>query len=564
MDFWNSGDVYSDGLGSGAVYYQRLADDGEEVPRLKGLYKHVTGIMGDLEVGIRNSPTSLSSELRGQAAAERSKELQAINRAWGIQLDDTYLQNKNFYRDLIEAINIKLSSQKIFQRNRERLLYTGKTGQSKGTGKIDISKFFGSYFPKAFNENREHLASRVASRAHGVTIEDAARQVLEEEMPEILRSALIEMYSSDTFNANWENVGNNKAINQQTQGAYQEIVDGLMQFGNARDNPFLDAVWRTYNFDELINELVKNFSEKKQNFKKRDFDKNGVITKVTARQTTAGVLAELQATLVAQLANQMNGDTFQVMHTGAMNNQKSDFTVGYQVDLGNFFEEQRRQMYEARELTDSTRAENILATGQATQWMMENATDYEFIGYVNQKNYDLGKDFKGFSSGAAISLATFEEVANQIPTMSELASQNLIGALMQFGDGAVGTDAQREVILQSLASAMAYFLFDDFTTISLSNNPTGFNAIHLFQLSGLFIPLSYLLEVSADAIDLGWERTNAIFKFSLNSPGIIYGDIPLEDYTHDMWVEQGEYALYHTTLTFTFLSSFQELMTQVL
>lgn len=87
-------------------------------------------------------------------------------------------------------------------------------------------------------------------------------------------------------------------------------------------------------------------------------------------------------------------------------------------------------MYEARELTDSTRAENILATGRATQWMMENATDYEFIGYVNQKNYDLGKDFKGFSSGAAISLATFEEVANQIPTMSELASQNLIGALM--------------------------------------------------------------------------------------------------------------------------------------
>lgn len=72
----------------------------------------------------------------------------------------------------------------------------------------------------------------------------------------------------------------------------------------------MDAVWRTYNFDELINELVKNFSEKKQSFKKRDFDKNGVITKVTARQTTAGILAELQATLVAQLANQMNGDTF--------------------------------------------------------------------------------------------------------------------------------------------------------------------------------------------------------------------------------------------------------------
>lgn len=65
MDFWNSEDVYSDGLGSGAVYYQRLADDGEEVPQLKGLYKHVTGIMSDLEVGIRNSPTSLSSELRG-------------------------------------------------------------------------------------------------------------------------------------------------------------------------------------------------------------------------------------------------------------------------------------------------------------------------------------------------------------------------------------------------------------------------------------------------------------------------------------------------------------------
>lgn len=564
MDFWNSEDVYGNDLGSYRVFYERLNDDGEEVPRLAALYRHITGRMSGIELGINGNPSLFVNELKAQAEAERGKEVAAISQTWGIHLDSSYLTSKDFYRQLIEALNIKLSSQKIFQRNKERLVYSGKTGRSKSTGKVDVSKFLGSYFPKVFDENRARLSSRVAARGKGIRIEDAAREVLNEEMPEMLRQALINMYSSDTFNENWEKVGNNQQINEETRGAYQGIIDSLNQFGNARDNPFLDAVWRTYNFDGLINQLVDSFSSKNQQFNKRNWDKNGVIGKITAQQTTAGIFAELQNSLVAQLASDLDGGVFEVKHTGAINEQKADYTVGYEINLDDFFNEQEKQILLAKDETNSVRLQNILATDRATQWMMENTTDYNFIGYVNAKNYDLNQSFNGFRAGSPIKLSHLSGILAQIPTLNYAATDTLIGALMQFGSGAIGTDSQREAILNSLASALAYFLFDDFSTISLSNNPTGMNAIHMFWLSGLYIPLSFFLEVCADAIQEGWEKVDDYFQFTLSSPPIKFGDEELENYTHEMWVEQGEIALESTTLTFTFLSSFQELMAQML
>ena len=54
-------------------------------------------------------------------------------------------------------------------------------------------------------------------------------------------------------------------------------------------------------------------------------------------------------------------------------------------------------------------------------------------------------------------------------------------------------------------------LFDDFASLVSEGNESSFNAIHLFWLSGFYIPLSFFLEVCADAIKLGWEKTDDYF-----------------------------------------------------
>jgi hypothetical protein len=74
---------------------------------------------------------------------------------------------------LIEALTIKLNTQKIFERNKARLLYEGKTKKSKGTGKIDVSKFLGTYFPKAFQAAAPTIESEIANRTSGMKVERA-------------------------------------------------------------------------------------------------------------------------------------------------------------------------------------------------------------------------------------------------------------------------------------------------------------------------------------------------------------------------------------------------------
>lgn len=390
----------------------------------------------------------------------------------------------------------------------------------------------------------------------------AVQKSLEAHMPEILRQALIDMYSSETFNPGWENVGNNAQINEETRGAYQEIVNSLKNF-TAQGNWLLDQVWKTYNFDGLIRDLTNHFAKQKKPVAKRTWNKKK-IEKVTVNQSTAGVMAELQNVVLIAAANGLQGGGLEVMHTGNINKQKSDFTIGYQIDLTGFYQQWQAEVEATRSEDDSIRLQNILAANKATAWLTENSTDYNFIMYTNAKNYDINSSFKGFKSGTAVSMKNLSSVMAQIPSMNSIAVDTLIGALLQFGSGAIGTDAQREAILHSLAGAMAYFLFDDFASLVSEGNESSFNAIHLFWLSGFYIPLSFFLEICADAIKLGWEKTDDYFQFKLDSPNIKYGEIPLDEYTQEMWYTQRQEALNSTTLTFTFLSSFQSLMAQVL
>ena len=100
---------------------------------------------------------------------------------------------------------------------------------------------------------------------------------------------------------------------------------------------------------------------------------------------------------------------------------------------------------------------------------------------------------------------------------------------------------------------VAYFLFDDFATIG-EEAKGNLKTIHLFWLSGIYVPLSFLLKVLADSIKISWNEAKSIVDFTLESPEILYPNEKV--YTHELWVKQREDALKRTTLSMKFLKSF--------
>ena len=69
---------------------------------------------------------------------------------------------------------------------------------------------------------------------------------------------------------------------------------------------------------------------------------------------------------------------------------------------------------------------------------------------------------------------------------------------------------QEDAFERMLAQDVAYFLFDDYTTIGEAD--TGGRSIHVMNLNGVMIPLSMILELLADAIDSTYIDINRVRK----------------------------------------------------
>jgi len=127
--------------------------------------------------------------------------------------------------------------------------------------------------------------------------------------------------------------------------------------------------------------------------------------------------------------------------------------------------------------------------------------DKGFIVYTNAKDYSLIKDkgdgsyfFKGFSAGEGITLGTLEGVIERTPG----GSADIIGQIINTLEGAIW-EGERESLEAELCSKMAYLLFDDVMTIGKDTAASN-RAIHLTLLDGIYIPLSYMFYLMADAI----------------------------------------------------------------
>ena len=569
---------------SGLVYYQRLAEDAKVNPLYGTLYNHATASLSNAQSFAQSNLPHIAYSLKVQAKNELKKELMALEKAWGTTFSAEIMASPNFYKDLIEAINIVIQSKDVYERNMARIKY----GQSKATSlaKIDISQMFGSYFNTFWNNGgQEEIA--MAIKDHILEWGDlnayAMAKAIDAKLPELINNTLIRMFESQPFDPKWgtkdgqvvEPPSESQLVNQRWQSSvnagmnpYIQLVEELRILGgDLSKNPLLQQVWVTMGFDKLREEIFKavnEISERSEENAVKILSKK--IGNISGSASKMGNLAEVILTAIASKVNAGNSD-ITVIHGGDINKQKADVVFFYRANAGTYLEAQQSALQHAKarqDTEDSIRIQNVIANSALGKFMSGSnpitQEGFNFIAYVNAKSYTLGKDFRGFHGETEISMNTLSGMLSEDANLSTRGASALISQLIQFTKGAVGDGKDPGPILDSFAETIASFLFDDYATLCTSLVPEGHNALHFFALDGVYIPLSFFLDKISDAIARCSDEVDSFFKLSLLTGKIKYGSLPLEKFEKGMWGEQAEEAMAQTKISLIFLRNFQELM----
>lgn len=571
---------------SGLVYYQRLAEDAKVNPLYGTLYNHATASLSNAQSFAQSNLPHIASSLKVQAQNELKKELMALEKAWGTTFSAETMASPNFYKDLIEAINIVIQSKDVYERNMARIKY----GQSKATSlaKIDISQMFGSYFNTFWNNGgQEEMASAI--KDHMSEWRDlnayAMAKAIDSKLPELINNTLIRMFESQPFDPKWGTkdgqvvypLSGSQLVNQSWQSSvnagtnpYTQLAEELRTLGgDLSKNTLLQQVWVAMGFDKSREEIFKAVNELKQPERSK---KNAIkilskkIGNISGSASKMGNLAEVILTAIASKVNAGNSN-ITVIHGGDINKQKADVVFFYRANAGTYLEAQQQVLQDAKarqDAEDSIRIQNVIANTALGKFMSGSnpitQEGFNFIAYVNAKNYTLGKDFRGFHGETEISMNTLSGMLSKDANLSTRGASALISQLVQFTKGAVGDGKDPGPILDSFAETIASFLFDDYATLCTSLVPEGHNALHFFALDGVYIPLSFFLDKISDAIARCSDEMDSFFKFSLLTGKIKYGSLPLEKFERGMWGEQAEEAMAQTKISLIFLRNFQELM----
>ena len=108
----------------------------------------------------------------------------------------------------------------------------------------------------------------------------------------------------------------------------------------------------------------------------------------------------------------------------------------------------------------------------------------------------------------------------------------------------------------AVASDIAYLLFDDVETIGVPQ--WGAAALHLFDLNGIYIPLSYLLWELANSIKYGLDNPHLFVKVNITTPNNI--QFEEEPWGYERWKEQRTTALQEIKISASFLQNFRDII----
>ena len=502
----------------------------------------------------------ISSRLLNFASYEGQKEASLLKEYFNVQeLDfkEEQFYTEDFGKKLVNAINTSLQFKEVYERNLTRIV--GRNGKSHA--KITAAQFFANYFVeelyKLSNKKLEQLGENIAN----MSVEEIYEEIFSDE---IINQALSDAFFNRLANSgDWDKNDENKG--------YKEFFNEIEKFDK---EAFLREVSDVYKLKELRQRLIDEMTENKK-FEDIFTNKRSAKSyiKKSLKETTKakGTLAEIlgnEAMLVIQKGLK-NGSNYTIsMDSKVVGDAggKADIVATFGIDMEPLLEIINRH-YNNRAET----VERYKELGNRLKNMKSG-----FILYTNAKDYSLIKDkgnggyfFSGFKAGSDISLKSLEGVIKNTPG----GSQEIIGEIMNTMSGAV-LDDQKERIESELCEKMAYFLFDDVTTIGKETAASS-HAIHLLLLDGVYIPLSYLLYLMGTAVGQVGENkkyeAEDIFNIMITPGETYYPSSGKEaenfDWTNNgaggLWTDQKARAYDQIKIGAKFLKQFVDIVTEI-
>lgn len=532
------------------VYYQRLSMNG---PEHKALRKKVSDelLAQGRSIKKSNKAEEASSYFFNLAKTEQAKEIRFLNAAFGNKIDastDIY-NKKDGIKTYIETLNECMNIKSIYERNKKLILNTN--------GQKSTISFFGSYFSQAFEKKKGDidaaLLKAVQNQTSGTYI-DALMETLDKEIDNVMDIALEDMMENakDEFS-------NSKEFNiltQEEKNAYKDLFNALNDLQKNELSRRLYTIFKIDKLKQAYKDMIKpNFipSIKSLNSKKlldaggRSFSANGGLS-----------LEAIRDSILDIISNNVKNFKRVNVNSGAEKSFKADNIGVYNINTNEVQEKINDKIDTNKK---SVREKNIVL-------FEELYNDFEkindgFIIYESAKNYSLNENFerrRGFAGGEAITANTYLNIMGTI----NKNVRELVGTMINTAKGAVGGNKNlHKDIEDTLARDFAYFLFDDFKTIG-NDLASGINGVHLFNLNGLIIPLSFILNAMGKAISDANANPKNIISVTYSTPDILYPRAPKKKGEIQSWAYQKEYALNQTKISTHFLGSFKSLVSQYL
>ena len=342
---------------------------------------------------------------------------------------------------------------------------------------------------------------------------------------------------------------------------FKELVDYLNAHKDRR-NEILDKMWQYLGIDKLKQNMVENIvnSEQLKNFK--NSRKSGKINLTTSIKSGVqrGLMGEALSQVISEAAVKLNTENtkFTSEQVGSIG-AKPDVILGFQIKVDTISGIMTNNRFKGSDR--ETNRSRFIEINEHLKRLNKG-----IVVYSNVKDWALGQDFKrrgGFSTGGDMTLDTYANI------MKKTKTGEFIGAVANAMDKAVfGDDKHRQAILEMITQDMANFLFDDVFTVG-KEMTGGATAIHLMNLDGVYIPVSYLLLLLAEA----FEKEDKNNYRDIFYPTIRYTEILYPDggeghkgdniWSFEDWKRQRDDALNKITIGAHFARSFVDIVKEL-
>lgn len=516
----------------------------------------------------KDSFQSTAAKLRAMSNIELQKERKFIQANFGKDIPFE-IEDDDDFRKFIDTFNKFMQLKEVYEANKTLILSQTKSSKGEEVTNKNAYTYFSSYFAKAFKDRVPRIAQKVVKILESnpsKPLEEIIEEIMEKEIPRAVNNALNKL----------EKVGGLskvKNIKGYTEQEDETIVAGYRKIAEAIDNLGKQAFGQLVIRELGLNNLTKYITSEINNAQlETNFDIDALrksmhkgtkyYTSSQGKNILGGNMLELVENAVVNEVARLKGNNFYTIQTGSKLAKPDNITVSTTISIQEM-EDIWNRAFEAAEEKAASRKRNIEAA-EIFRKNLEQVGGTGYILYSSAKNQTFQSDrfkYGGFNTGEAMGIKELQTVMDRIPGGD---GKGVTRAVMQTLKGALGYD-QLERLESEIASYLAYFLFDDFTTIGTDiaeDSKTSVNCLHAMYLNGVYIPMSVLLNLLAQAFETeSHDGIKNVSKVVISRKNIKY------DYENDPpkpeenpWEQQRDEAQRTMKIDVRFLKSFKDIM----